>query len=240
MFARMLKKVVVYLILVAVILAPTAVWSISVGNPLDYVAYTLPPGQSLYVVAKFAGLLALSAFWVQCLLGLARRTPVLRGIPPVSMRFHRWLGYATLILVLAHVGLFFVAASMRAGTPAWNLLWPNFGHGYYNACVSLGLIALWCLLLAAYAGWRTSRGQQGWKMVHMLWFVVFALVFLHAYAIGSESRVGAMRYVLLFMTTGLVATSWSRLRMTRKKGRPAAGGASEEAVLERLRDGERA
>lgn len=238
MSAGMLRRIVVCLILVAVLVAPVVVWSISVGNPLDYVVHTLPPGQALYVVAKFAGLLALSAFWVQCLLALARRTPALRGIPPVSLKFHRRLGSATLVLVLAHVGLFFVAASMRAGAPAWNLLWPSFGHGYYNAFVSLGLIALWCLLLAAYAGWQVSKGKSGWKMVHMLWFVVFSLVFLHAYAIGSESRFGAMRYVLLFVATSLIAASWSR--WVARKSQRVISGALGEPEMKCMQEAEKA
>lgn len=238
MSAGKLKKVLVCMVFAAVLLAPVVVWLVSVGNPLDYLDHTLPPGQALYVTSKFAALLALSCFWAQCLLALARRTPVLNGIPPAPLKLHRRLGCATLVLVLAHVGLFFVAASLRGGAPAWSLLLPNFGQGYYNAFVSLGLLAFWCLLLVAYAGWRVSRGRQRWKLVHMLWFVVFTLVFLHAYAIGSESRFGAMRYVLLFVATSLVAASWSRLRVAMKGRRPAIeqpAGVALEQVRERER-----
>ena len=212
MFAGKLEKVFVYTIFAAVLCIPITVWLVSVGNPIEYLAHALPPGQALYVSAKLTGLLALCTFWIQCMLGLARRAPVLGSIPPASPLLHRCLGSLTLLLAMAHVALFFAAASLRAGSPAWNLFWPNFTQGYFNAFVSVGLIAMWCLLLGVFAGWRASKGDRGWRRVHMIWFGAFALVFLHAYTIGSESRFGVMRYVLLFVGTSLVAVAISRLR----------------------------
>lgn len=210
MFAGTLTRFLVYTTFAVVLAVPVLVWLISVGNPLEYFTSPLPPGQALYIGAKIAGLLAFCMLWVQCVLGLARRAPVLNGFPPIKLQLHRRLGLVTLLLVLIHVGLFFGAASLRAGTPAWSLLWPNFTHGYFNAFVSVGLVAFWCLLLGAYAGWRTSRGDLKWRSIHMVWFITFTLVFLHAYAIGSESRFGAMRYVVMFMGASLLAAVFSR------------------------------
>ncbi len=210
MRAGMLGKILVGSVFAAVLCAPVVVWLVSVKNPMAYLNHTLPPGQSIYVVSKLAGLLALSVFWLQCLLGLAPRTPVLNGLPSVSGAVHRRLGWVAFALVLGHVALFITAASLRTGAPAWNLLWPNFTHGYYSAFVSVGLIALWLLILGVYAGWKTSRGYRGWKKMHMAWVIAFVLVFLHAYTIGSESRYGAMRYVLLFIATSVVAAALSR------------------------------
>lgn len=215
MRAGMLKRLIVYSTFAAVLCAPLIVWLISVKNPVAYFTNDVPPGQAVYVVSKLAGLLALSTFWGQCMLALAGRAPVLREFPTVRLGTHKVLGFLTIALVLTHVLLFFGAASLRGGAPAWNLLWPNFSHGYYSSMVSLGLIALWLLLLGVYAGWRTAKGDRAWKKVHMVWFGVFLLIFTHAYAIGSESRYGAMRYVLLFIATSLVAATWSRLRAHR-------------------------
>lgn len=224
MSAGMLKKLFIYMVFAAILGTPAIVWFSSVNSPLAYLSHSLPPGQLLYVAAKLLGLLALSTFWVQCLLGLARHAPALKGFPTVGGRVHRYLGLVVVLLVFAHVSMFVIAASMRAGAPAWNLLWPDFSHGYYGSFVSLGLIGVWLLLFVAYAGWKTSRGQRRWKKAHMLWFVVFAFAFLHAYAIGSESRYGAMRYVLLFMATSLVAASASRmLKAWKSRGAPARG-----------------
>lgn len=216
MSAGMLKKRIVHTMFVAVLAAPLIVWLVSVENPVAYFTREVPPGQSLYIISKLAGLVALCTLWVQCMLALAGRSLVLREFPTIRPGTHKRLGLFTLALVFMHVALFFIAASMRGGAPAWNLLWPNFSHGYFTAMVSLGLIALWLLLLGVYAGWRTAKGHRAWKKVHMVWFGVFLLVFTHAYTIGSESRYGAMRYVLLFIATSLVAATWSRLRARRR------------------------
>lgn len=228
----MLRNLLVYTVFATILCAPVAVWLLSINDPLAYLSHFLPPGQLLYVAAKLLGLLALSMFWVQCVLGLARHAPVLKGFPTASARVHRYLGLIVVLLVLTHVSMLVIAASMRTGTPAWNLLWPNFSHGYHRSFVSLGLIGVWLLLFGVYAGWKTSRGQRHWKKAHMLWFVVFALAFLHAYAIGSESRYGAMRYVLLFMVTSLVAAAASRL-IKAWKGRSAQVPGNIEVSAER-------
>lgn len=210
MRARKLNGMVAWSAFSAVLSAPVIVWWVSVGDPGAYLSHDLPPGQALYIFSKLSGLLALFLFWGQCLLALAHRAPILRGIPPVGVTTHRRLGLLTFTVALMHVILFVIAASLRAGSPAWNLLIPNFTHGYYNSFVSLGVLAMWLLLLGVWAGWRTSRGYAAWKTVHGIWPVVFGLVFLHAFSIGSESRYGAMRYVLLLVATSFCAAGISR------------------------------
>jgi len=210
MRARMLSKAMVWSAFAAVLSVPFIAWLISVRDPGAYLTHALPPGQSLYVFSKLGGLLALFLLWMQCVLALAHRTPILHGFPAISFKAHRRLGLVTVIAVLAHAVLFIMAVALRTGSPAWNLLLPNFAHGYYNSFVSLGLIAGWLLVLGIYAGWRTSRGYMAWKKVHMVWPVVFALAFLHSFTIGSESRYGAMRYVLLLVATSFAAVGLSR------------------------------
>lgn len=231
MFAGKLRRFLGYAAFTGVLATPIAAWLISVGNPLEYFAYDLPPGQALYIGAKIAGLLAFFMLWIQCILGLVRRAPVLNGFPPIEPQLHRFLGLVTLLLALIHVGCFFGAASLRAGSPAWSLFWPNFSHGYFNAFVSVGLIALWCLLLGIFAGWRTSRGDRRWRGIHMAWSVVFVLVFLHTYTIGSESRFGAMRYVLLFMGASLLLVALSRLMASVQGAKAAHIVSSPQAKL---------
>ncbi|WP_250465074.1 hypothetical protein [Microbulbifer litoralis] len=192
--------------------APLAIWYLATGNPIQYFTQEVPPGQLPYIFSKLAGLLAFSCFWLQCLLALARRAPVLQNnIPPLSTRAHIRLGLTTVGLITAHLGLFFAAVTLRTGKPAWGLLLPHFNGGFYQLHVGLGLIGLWLLLLAVFAGWQVHRGKQAWKKVHMAWFAVFALVFWHAFTIGSESRYGIMRYVFLLMSTSLAAVVLSRL-----------------------------
>lgn len=195
----------------AVLVTPAVTWLSSVGNPTDYLRYTLPPGQVPYVLSKLAGLLAFSLFWLQALLALSQGTPVQKLLPPLSYQAHRNLGMVTVVMALLHFGCFFSASLLRAGSSAWGLWVPQFTHGYYTLHRSLGLIALWLLALGAFAGWRRRRGGRAWRWTHRVWLAAFVLVVLHGFGIGSESRSGAMRYVSLFIVASLSVASLSRL-----------------------------
>lgn len=186
------------LALLALCCAPVSAWTLSVNDPMAYVRWDgLPPGQQWYLAAKLAGLLAFCLFWAQCVIALARHVPRLSTWLASDLRWHRNLGIVTALLLLAHVVLFVVAASLRTGHVAWDLLLPDFTHGYYRSSVALGAAGFWLVCLTVFAGWRTMRGGRRWKSVHMLWPMVFGLVFWHAFAIGTESRYGAMRYIVL-------------------------------------------
>lgn len=221
----------VWLVVGVALLVPTAAWMASVGLRLgDYAGHALPPGQLAYVFSKLAGLLAFCLLWLQCLFALGRHLPGLGDLPRAGGGLHRTLGLLTLGMALLHYGLFFAAASARGDGPAWELLLPNFAHGYYTLHVGLGIVALWGLILGAWAGWRLSHGGRAWRWAHMAWVPVFALVFLHAYAIGSESRFGAMRYVFLCMLASTLALAlvwvWARSKRHLGSRRPTMGEAS--------------
>ena len=205
--------------LILICCTPLIVWMASVNDPMSYFRFNgLPPGQQLYLVAKLSGLFAIFLFWLQCMLALARYAPIALGFPVSDFRLHRRLGIATALLILAHVAPFVVAASLRTGHAAWDLLIPNFTHGYYRMNIGLGAIAFWIVCLTVFAGWRTARGQRHWKMVHLLWPVVFGLAFLHAFAIGTESRYGAMRYLVIFIAVSLSVATVVRWRRTGRGG----------------------
>ena len=205
--------------LILICCTPLIVWMASVNDPMSYFRFNgLPPGQQLYLVAKLSGLFAIFLFWLQCMLALARYAPIALGFPVSDFRLHRRLGIATALLILAHVAPFVVAASLRTGHAAWDLLIPNFTHGYYRMNIGLGAIAFWIVCLTVFAGWRTARGQRHWKMVHLLWPVVFGLAFLHAFAIGTESRYGAMRYLVIFIAVSLSVAAVVRWRRTGRGG----------------------
>ena len=212
-----MKTRMIWIGLVLICCAPLAVWMASVNDPMSYVRLGgLPPGQQLYLVAKLAGLFAVFLFWLQCLLALARHAPMVPGFPVSDLRLHRRLGVVTALLILAHVVCFTVAASLRTGHVSWDLLLPNFTHGYYKFYLGLGAIAFWIVCLTVFAGWRVSRGHARWKRIHLMWPAVFGLAFLHAFAIGTESRFGAMRYLVLFLVASLIIVGIGRFLRSRQ------------------------
>jgi DMSO/TMAO reductase YedYZ heme-binding membrane subunit len=211
MMAPAVKRRMVWAAMILICCAPLVVWTASVHHPLAYIRLGgLPPGQQLYLLAKLSGLFALCLFWMQCLLALAAHAPLFVGFPAATPRRHRRLGAATALLILGHVALFVTATSLRTGHAAWELLLPDFTHGDYKFNIGLGVIAFWLVCTTVFAGWRTSRGGHRWKMVHRLWPLVFGFAFLHAFTIGTESRYGVMRHLVLLIAVSLCVAALMR------------------------------
>lgn len=211
-----MPKIVSWALLCAVCCSPLVVWLATVPEAHRYLRLEgVPAGQPLYVVAKLLGLFAMCLFWLQCVLALTRRSPFARWLPSIGRGGHIALGSTTVACILLHVGLFVTAASWRTGHIAWDLLLPSVGHGFYSTSVGLGAVALWLCLLAVYAGRRLASGGTRWKWVHMLWPLVFGLVFLHAINIGTESRYGVMQYVIWGLLVSLIAMAATRLMVKR-------------------------
>lgn len=232
-FAANGKAFLVASMCLSTLLIPLAVWRLSVGNPLDYFTYRVPPGQTLYAMSKLSGLLALAFFWLQCMTALARFAPALRGFIAFNRQQHVALGTTTFLLALIHVVLFIAASSARTGHSALHLLLPKFDAGFFSAYVSLGTIAFWGLGVAIYAGWRRWRGHEAWKWIHRGVLVVFTLGFLHGVSIGSETRLSLMAYLYAFIGLSLsVATCsavWLECKRRRRMRRPGARTAMEAA-----------
>lgn len=229
MMPAAVKHRLIWAVMLLVCASPLVVWMASVNSPLAYVRVGgLPPGQQLYLLAKLAGLFAICLFWLQCLLALATRAPFLTGFPAATPRLHIRLGATTAVLILGHVVLFIAAASARTGHITWEWLLPNLTHGDYKFNVGLGALAFWLVCLTVFAGWRTARGQRRWKAVHLLWPVVFGLAFLHAFAIGTESRYGAMRGVMVFLALSVGIAGVGRWLSMRQR-RPTASSKYLEA-----------
>ncbi len=228
------KVRVIWAGLILICCAPLIVWMASVNDPMSYIRLNgLPPGQQLYLVAKLAGLFAFFLFWLQCMLALARFVTVIPGFPASDLRLHRRIGAATALLILTHVVCFIAAASLRTGHLSWDLLLPSFTHGYYRLNIGLGAIAFWIVCLTVFAGWRIAKGRSRWKAVHRLWPAVFGLAFLHAFAIGTESRYGAMRYLMMFIVASLVIAGIGRfMRSRRKPSSPPARWQPESGAVQ--------
>ncbi|WP_444902550.1 ferric reductase-like transmembrane domain-containing protein [Microbulbifer sp. SSSA007] len=192
---------------------PLITWWSSVGNPTDYFATLLPPGQKLYVFSKLAGLVAISLLGLQCLLALAKRLSCRAGTLSFwNIRFHKVLGVLTFSLILLHASLFFAAVSVRTEAPAWGLLLPKFTHGYYSQQVSLGLIAFGLLCLNVFAGWKLASGKGKWRIGHTLWVVILPLAFIHALSIGTETRAPLMQGFLLAVSALLLVAGLVRFK----------------------------
>jgi predicted ferric reductase len=191
------------------LLLPLTVWMYSVADIRDYFYYQVPPGQRLYIFSKLVGLLAITLLWLQCVVALAKYLPATRKTIGLPTQSHAILGIATFVAVLVHATLFIAAATVRTGHLAIGQLMPQFDQGYFAACVSLGAIGFWTLIVVLCAGWLRRRQRQ-WRWLHRFGFLAFGLGFAHSIGVGSESRLGPMVFIYLFFAAALavVAMHW--------------------------------
>lgn len=196
------------LIVLCVLVLPVLAWLSAVPEPWNYLASDVPQGQLLYVFSKLAGLVAISLLTLQLSLILARKS-LLNLVPGMfSWTFHYRLGIVTALTVLIHVGLFVSAASLRAGSLNLQLLLPNW-HGFYNSMVSIGVLALFLVVVLVLLGVLLKRGLAVNKLYHQrIALLSVVLVFVHSYAIGSETHLPLVR---LFYGTLAVALLFSVL-----------------------------
>lgn len=151
-------------------------WWSHAWAPSLYLSGGAPPGQSLYLVSRAVGLLALVLLSAQMLGGLHRDS------------IHQRLGRITLIALLLHPLLFLSGVWLRTGAVRLDLLFPVFGHGYYHDSIALGGVALGLLIVTIAAVLKRESIGAVWRKLHWLSAPALMLVLIHALRIGTDSR----------------------------------------------------
>ena len=169
-----------------------------------------------WMVARVAGLAALTALSISLLSGVAIRTGVLDWLG--SNRMLRSLHEYTIVLWMPlgalHVGGLLLDQTSRVRP--LDLLVP-FLVPYGSVAIGLGTVTLQVLLVVAVSAYlRRQMDGQAWQWLHRLSYVAYALLFLHALLAGTDVGdpvVGA----LVWSTAGLLAVLtaarviWGRL-----------------------------
>jgi len=168
------------------------------GGLAAYFEYDVLDGQFLYMLSKFNGLYALMFLWLQIVYGLLDKQYRWMLTVSESRSFHRNNGLWVVVLLLTHIGLFVAAVSARKEHFDFSLLLPNF-NGYYHSMLTLGLIGFFVVLISIPGRLLRNIYSDVGNWLHRLSIISFILIYFHSYAIGSESRVGAMGYLLNIM-----------------------------------------
>jgi len=163
------------------------------------------PGQTIYYLSKVTALYAVVLLWLQSLGGLLANRRKAQALILAGPEWHRRLGLLVLGLAVLHGSTFVLAVSIRAGHPALHWFVPAFNAGYYKSIVSLGVIALLCLLGAALAVLLRRRNTY-WRLLHRVALAGVALGGFHSLAIGSETRSWVSIVCYLLMGLGLLGT----------------------------------
>lgn len=177
-----------------------------------------------YTLARALGLTALVFAYVTVVLGLI---PVFRAAGPSGIlgALHRQAGAVTIALVGAHATVPYTSAVPPYG--GWRTALVPFGQPVSwgikaAAWESLGILALYLLVLTAPTYWLVRRRRRAWAAAHRLTIGLYALSVAHAFLLGTDFIVsGPPRVVLLAAQVPLLALLALRLAPARPSPRAA-------------------
>jgi predicted ferric reductase len=169
-----------------------------------------------WVLARVAGLAALTALSMSLLSGIALRTGVLDWMG--GSRALRSVHEYTTVLWVPFGGLHVVALLLdqTARIRPVDLLVP-FLVPYGGLAIGLGTITFQVLVLVTVTGFlRRRMDVQAWQWLHRLSYAAYGLIFLHAVLAGSDLGDPVVA-ALAWSTAGLLAlltaarVIWGRL-----------------------------
>lgn len=158
-------------------------------------------------VARSAGFVAFLSATGAVLLGTRHpaRLPV-GGRPVRVCALHRALGMASVLALSVHLIGLWLDSYVRFG---WEqlLVFP-WTSTYRPVAVTLGWLAMLALLLTAASG-GLRHLLPGWRIVHALAYLTFALGLTHGLLAGSDT--GSL-WAVAFYLAALLAVGWTVLR----------------------------
>jgi|SRR5690242_13290608 hypothetical protein len=199
---RLAKVTLSWVALVAAICVPLAAAALS---PL--LAWRGP----VYIVAGFAGIIALGLVLVQPLL-IGGYLPGLSGYR--GRRTHHWIGGALAIAVVIHVaGLWFTSPPDMIDALSFTSPTPFS---------PFGVIAMWAIFAVVLLAARRRRlGLRTWRIAHMSLAVVIVVAsIVHCLLIeGTMETISkaALCALVLATTIKVMADLWLRRRRTRSR-----------------------
>ncbi|MDX8355073.1 ferric reductase-like transmembrane domain-containing protein [Cognatiyoonia sp. IB215182] len=195
-----MRPVLIWGALIAVILWPVAM---ALGSPL------LQWREPVYIVAGFAGVLAMALLVMQPLLAAG----LLPGLPAMRGRLvHRWVGGALVLTVLIHVGGLWItsppdvvdALLFRSPTPF--SVW--------------GVMAMWAVFATAtLAIWRKRLRFRTWRAAHMALAAIIVLgCVIHALLIeGTMEIVSKVAVSIILITIAGIVLLRPYLLITKRR-----------------------
>jgi len=114
-----------------------------------------------------------------------------------------------------HASIFISAASLRQDSLAVHLLVPDFS-GFYQTALSLGVIALFAIIIAVALAAARKYVKNIWLYGHRLVILAFGLASVHAILIGSEAGAGVFMYLVLFFILSISVAFVSGMRVFKK------------------------
>ena len=190
---------------VIILLAPGYVFFSSRGG------ITFLEGANFQLVARrifpLVGLYAFTFLWLQFMLG-SSMTP-LRNLYPGLIKYHRRQGIFVFLLALLHPSLIIIGYGLS------KFLDSSFLPEELIPFAFLGKVAILLLILTVVTARLSTLKffRTKWRAIHYLNYLVFILVWIHSWNIGSDVQSTNLRYLWIFFgVTALTSLIW---RLTR-------------------------
>ncbi len=211
-----MKKLFALVIALGIIIVVgfTAVWLGQAAPFSIYLSGEAPPGQAAYMSMRSLGLFALFLLWAQIMLGIL--SPLSADVrDSTDLRaFHQKLGIFTFMVAVSHPLFFIWGVFQRTAHFKYDFLLPVFDNGYYQACISIGVIGLYLLAIGFLAAMlRNFRSlNRLWLNIHRVNGGVFVLAVIHSLLIGSDTRIFAAALLIILAAASASVFLGYRLR----------------------------
>ena len=174
-------------------------------------------GQLTWAVARSSGFAAFLAATGAVVLGARRPSALpIGGLPARVYALHRALGMASVLALAVHLTFLWLDSFVEF---TWGqLLLVPWTSVYRPFAVTLGWLAATSLLLTAASG-GFRRLIPGWRVVHALAYLTFALGLVHGLMAGSDS---GSPWAIAFYAATLLAVAWTLTRRFRRSPAPAS------------------
>ncbi len=173
------------------------------------------------LIFPLAGLYAFFFVWMQILIGT--NMDLLRRIYRRIEMFHRAEGLFALLLAITHPSLILFGFGL-SGYLSLGFVAPRM-----KIFALIGEVQLFLMLLTVSTAllMRHPWLKRRWHVIHYLNYLVFTLVWVHSWFLGTDVRPTALRYLWMFY--GLTAAVSTAGRIVRARAKRTVGGEAPKA-----------
>jgi DMSO/TMAO reductase YedYZ heme-binding membrane subunit len=199
-----MKKKVFWILYIAFLAVPAiTIWQTADSSTFSDTA-NLP-----YFVLRVFGLYGLTLIAIQTLLG-AFMPFFIRNLGPWVRKFHIFQGIFAYLLILLHPIMYSLFELPHVGIiKTFVDILPHFSTSF-EVYMDLGKLAFILLSVGVAAGLLRNNPKviAHWRLVHRANYLVFAIVMLHSWLIGSDTHIAPFVYMYPVFIAILIASVW--------------------------------
>jgi DMSO/TMAO reductase YedYZ heme-binding membrane subunit len=180
-------------------------------SPVQTITNTIQPKNNeipwAWYSARAGGLVGFLLLYISIFLGLAIRMPVLRKIikPVYSYNIHCWISLQALILAFIHSGSLLFDKYLNFGFIGTFIPFALSSDIVDPNLITLGILGLYLMIaLVATSYGRKYISQKVWRSVHFTNVILYALVIVHAYYIGTDLKIPLIRNIFIGLNIFLI------------------------------------